>query len=72
MKKNLSAIFISLICVSLMFNQVFADSDTFTNFTDEDPDSLINITSSYNLSDIYYTVKKEAVIDSAAQSHIHQ
>lgn len=48
-----------------MFNQVFADSDTFTNFTDTDPDSLVDITSSYNLSDIYYTVKKEAVIDSA-------
>lgn len=65
MKRFGSVFFISLIIINLMTNQIFADSDTFTNFTDVDPDSLINITSAYSLSDIWYTVKKEAVIDSA-------
>ena len=65
MKRFGSVLAISFLIINLMINQIFADGDTFTNFTDVDPDQLIDITSSYQLSDIYYTVKKEAVIDSA-------
>lgn len=65
MKKAFTLILTSLIIINLGVSRVFADTDTFTDFTDVDPDQLINITSSYSIYDLWYTLHKNVVIDSA-------
>ena len=70
-------IFAKILTVLLILNisavRVFADGDdTFTPFTDVDPDTLVDITSQYSLSDIYFNVSKEVIIDAASSYALQQ
>lgn len=71
--KNLVKILTVLLIVNISAVRVFADGDdTFTPFTDVDPDTLVDITNQYSLSDIYFNVSKEIVIDAASSYALQQ
>lgn len=64
MKKAFTLVLTSLICLNLGVSRVFAD-DTFTEFTDLDPDDLVDITSQYASSELVFGIDRDLIIDSA-------
>ena len=73
MKKIWVCILTSFLITNFMVARVFATGDdTFTDFTDVDPDVLVDISSDYQIGDIKYNVSKNVVVDSAEKHKIPQ
>lgn len=64
MNKAITLLFTSILILNFGVSRVFAEEETDL-FTDDVADSLIDVTSNYNLTDIRYNISKNVVIDSA-------
>lgn len=72
MKKAISIFLTSLLIINFGVSRVFADGDTFTDFTDLEADDLIDITSQYSGSELLFNIERKLIIDSAVSYMLQQ
>ena len=72
MKKAISILLTSLLVINFGVSRVFADGDTFVDFTDLDANDLIDITSDYASNELLFGIERKLVIDSAVSYMLQQ